>query len=156
MPWLEFVLIGAAAGYLAGFLGIGGGLVTVPALTWLFLQMPETSDSAIHYAVATSLATMLVTSFSSIVAHHRKGAVLWPVFRGMAAGLIIGAVGGAFLASALPPLRLTLVFACFALLAGLQLLLSPAISGEKPMPRGIANSAVGLLIGSIGLRGRRT
>lgn len=149
MPWLEFALIGAAAGYLAGFLGIGGGLVTVPALTWLFLHMPETRDSAIHYAVATSLATMLVTSLSSIIAHHRRGAVIWAEFRRLVGGLLIGAVGGAVLAGALAPLQLTLVFATFALLAGLQLLASPAIHGEKPLPGRAATSFVGLLIGGI-------
>ena len=149
MPWLEFALIGAAAGYLAGFLGIGGGLVTVPALSWLFLQNPATSDHAIHFAVATSLATMLVTSFSSIVAHHRKGAILWPTVFRLLAGLLIGATGGAFLASTLAPLRLTLVFACFALLAGLQLLFSPAVSGGKSLPGKPATTVVGLVIGGI-------
>lgn len=149
VPWLEFALIGAAAGYLAGFLGIGGGLVTVPALTWLFLKLPDTSESAIHYAVATSLATMLVTSLSSILAHHRRGAVLWPEFRRLLPALAIGAIGGALLAGALAPLQLTLVFACFALLAGLQLLTSPAISGEKPLPGNAVTALVGLLIGGI-------
>jgi uncharacterized membrane protein YfcA len=147
MPWLEFALIGAAAGYLAGFLGIGGGLVTVPALTWVFSQSPETNDRAIHFAVATSLATMLVTSLSSIIAHHRRGAIIWPEVRRLVLGLSIGAVGGALLAGALAPLSLTLVFAAFAFLAGLQLLLSPAISGEKPLPANAATSLVGLVIG---------
>lgn len=149
MPWLEFAIIGAAAGYLAGFLGIGGGLVTVPALTWLFLQMPETSDRAIHYAVATSLATMLVTSLSSIIAHHRRQAVFWSEVRRLAGGLLLGALAGAALASALQPARLTLVFAGFAFLAGLQLLLSPAVRGEKPLPGLAGSSVVGVLIGGI-------
>lgn len=149
MPWLEFALIGAAAGYLAGFLGIGGGLVTVPALTWLFSQLPATRASAIHYAVATSLATMLVTSLSSIIAHHRRGAIIWPEVRRLLAGLLVGAAAGAMLASALAPQRLTLVFAGFAFLAGLQLLLSPAISGVKPLPGGPVTSVVGLVIGGI-------
>lgn len=149
MPWLEFALIGAAAGYLAGFLGIGGGLVTVPALTWLFLQMPDTGERAIHYAVATSLATMLVTSLSSILAHHRKGAVMWAEVRRLLAGLLIGAGGGALLAGAMAPLQLTLVFATFALLAGLQLLTSPSITGEKPLPGKAVTWLVGLVIGSI-------
>jgi uncharacterized membrane protein YfcA len=149
MPWIEFALIGIAAGYLAGFLGIGGGLVTVPALTLVFSRIPETSDRAIHFAVATSLATMLVTSLSSIIAHHQKDAIIWPEFRRLVAGLSIGAVGGAWLAGTLAPQGLTLVFAVFALLAGLQLLLSPAISGEKALPVNAVTSIVGLAIGAI-------
>ena len=106
-------MIGAAAGYFAGFLGIGGGLVTVPALTWLFLQNPETKDQAIHFAVATSLATMMVTSLSSIIAHHLKKAILWSTVRRLLPGLLIGALVGAYLASAMSSIRLTLVFRLF-------------------------------------------
>ena len=83
---LEFALIGIAAGYLAGFLGIGGGFVVVPALTYLLMQNPATAPWAIHMAVATSLATMLVTSLSSIIAHHRKGAIRWTLVRSVTAG----------------------------------------------------------------------
>ena len=71
---LAYLLIGLLAGYLAGFLGIGGGFVVVPALTWLFLQNTDLAPFAVHMAVATSLGTMLVTSFSSILAHHRRAA----------------------------------------------------------------------------------
>ena len=149
MPWVEFAIIGAGAGYLAGFLGIGGGLVTVPALTWLFLQSPETKDHAIHFAVATSLASMLATSLSSIIAHHRREAIYWHTARMLFPGLVIGAIGGAFLATSLEPLKLTMVFAVFAFLAGLQLLLSPAIHGEKPLPGKTASGLVGAVIGSI-------
>lgn len=146
---IEFAIIGALAGFFAGFLGIGGGLVIVPALTWIFLQDPATRDNAIHFAVATSLATMLVTSLSSIIAHHRKGAVGWPTVKKLVVGLLAGAALGAVLAASLAPLRLTLVFAVFALLAGLQLLLSPAIHGEKPLPGNAVSNLVGLVIGAI-------
>lgn len=148
-PWIEFALIGAAAGYLAGFLGIGGGLVTVPALTWVFLRQAETSEHAIHYAVATSLATMLVNSLSSIIAHHRRHAVRWATVRLLLPGLVVGAIAGALLADALAPSGLTLVFAGFAALAGLQLLLSPTIEGEKPLPGNTSTMIVGVLIGSV-------
>ena len=149
VPWLEFLLIGVAAGYLAGFLGIGGGLVTVPALTFLFLQLPQTAHQAIHFAVATSLATMLLTSLSSIVAHHRHGAILWLEVRRLAPGLVAGAVLGALLAAALAPASLTVVFALFALAAGLQLLIAPAVHGEKPLPGRTTTGLVGVVIGGV-------
>jgi uncharacterized membrane protein YfcA len=147
--WLEFALIGAVAGYLAGFLGIGGGFVVVPALTLLFLREPDTAPWAIHLAVATSLATMLITSLSSIVAHHRKGAVRWPLVRSLAPGLITGAVLGALLVDHLRGEALIRVFGGFALLAGLQLLISRQPAGEKPLPGQPAISGVGLVIGGI-------
>ena len=80
---IEFLMIGLLAGYLAGFLGIGGGFVVVPALTWLLLKDSSTAPFAIHMAVATSLATMLVTSLSSIAAHHRRRAINWPLVRSL-------------------------------------------------------------------------
>lgn len=149
MPWLEFALIGAAAGYLAGFLGIGGGFVVVPALTILFLRDPATSGWAIHMAVATSLATMLVTSLSSILAHHRRGAIRWPLVRSLTGGLLVGAALGAVIADALHGDALGRVFGVFAILAGLQLMLGRSPAGERPLPGQPAVSGVGLVIGTI-------
>jgi uncharacterized membrane protein YfcA len=146
---LEFALIGLLAGYLAGFLGIGGGFVVVPALTWLFLQQDSTGPWAIHMAVATSLATMLVTSLSSIVAHHRRRAIRWPLVRSLSGGLAVGAVLGALIADALAADALGRVFGACALLAGLQLILGRKPSGERPLPGQPVVSAVGLVIGAI-------
>lgn len=147
--FLEFALIGLVAGYLAGFLGIGGGFVVVPALTWLFLRQDATAPLAIHMAVATSLATMLVTSLSSILAHHRRGAIRWPLVRSLAGGLMVGAVAGALLADALAADSLGRVFGVFALLAGAQLILGRKPTGEKPLPGQPGLTGVGLLIGAI-------
>ena len=66
MIWLWYALTGIVAGFLAGYLGIGGGLVLVPALSWLFSQDPATASVAVQMAVATSLATMLFTSMKSL------------------------------------------------------------------------------------------
>ncbi len=99
--WIELALIGLLAGYLAGFLGIGGGFIVVPALTFLFLKDPISAPWAIHMAVATSLAIMLVTSLSSLLAHHRRGAIHWPLVRSMAMGLTAGAILGAVIAAPL-------------------------------------------------------
>jgi hypothetical protein len=146
---LAYLLIGLLAGYLAGFLGIGGGFVVVPALTWLFLQNTDLAPFAVHMAVATSLGTMLVTSFSSILAHHRRRAIRWTLVRALAPGLVIGAVLGALLADRLDGEALVRVVGMFAILAGLQLVLGRKPTGEKELPGQPAVSLVGVMIGGI-------
>ncbi len=155
--WIEFALIGLLSGYLAGFLGIGGGIVVVPALTFLFLKEPATAPWAIHMAVATSLAVMLVTSMSSLLAHHRKKAIHWPLVQSMAAGLMAGAILGAALAAILQGEVLIRVFGLFAILAGFQLILSPQTEGQKPLPgqpsASIAGGSIGLISALVGIGG---
>lgn len=147
--WFEYALIGLLAGYLAGFLGIGGGFVVVPALTWLFLKDSSMAPWAIHTAIATSLATMLVTSMSSLLAHHRRGAIRWTLVRTMAAGLMVGAVMGAVIADLLPADNLAAIFGLFAILAGLQLILARQPIAEKPLPGLPGLLGTGGIIGSI-------
>lgn len=147
--WLVLLAIGLAAGFMAGFLGIGGGFVVVPALTFLFLQDPATAPWAIHMAVGTSLATMLVTSLSSILAHHRRRAIDWPLVRSLAGGLLAGSVLGAVIADNMEPERLVRVVGVFAVLAGLQLILARKPEGRKPLPGQPGASGVGLVIGTI-------
>ena len=146
---LEFAIIGVFAGYLAGFLGIGGGFVVVPALTYLFLQDTATSPAAIHMAVATSLATMLITSLSSIIAHQRKGAIRWALVRSLAAGLAVGAILGAIIADWLQGEALVRVFGAFAIAAGLQLILAKKPAGERPLPGQPGASIAAIIIGAI-------
>jgi uncharacterized membrane protein YfcA len=145
---IEFAVTGILAGFLAGFLGIGGGFVVVPALTWVFLQDPETAPWAIHMAIATSLGTMLVTSLSSVIAHHRRGAIRWPLVRSLAGGLMAGAILGAVVVDQLRGEALIRVFGGFAILAGLQLILARQPAGEKPLPGQPGLSLVGGVIGA--------
>jgi hypothetical protein len=147
--WIEYAMIGLLAGYLAGFLGIGGGFVVVPALTFLMLKDAGTAPWAIHMAVATSLATMLVTSLSSLLAHHRKGAIRWPLVRSIAAGLMAGAILGAVIADLLQGDALVRIFGLFAVMAGLQLLLARQPAGEKPLPGRAGILGVGGVIGTV-------
>jgi uncharacterized membrane protein YfcA len=98
MIWLEYALAGLFAGFLAGYLGIGGGLVLVPVLSWLFSHDPATADMAVQMAVATSLATMLFTSMSSLLSHQKHGAILWPLVKQMLPGLLAGALLGSIIA----------------------------------------------------------
>ena len=149
MIWLEFALVGLLAGFSAGYLGIGGGLVLVPALTWIFLGDEATRDLAVHLAVATSLATMLLTSLSSVVAHQRRGGIDWRVVGHLAPGLLLGAVLGAVLADRLSTPALGRVFGAYALLAGLQLLIGAAPRGERALPGPVPGTAIGSVFGAI-------
>ncbi len=103
MDPLSFALVlatGVLAGLLAGLLGIGGGLVFVPALLFVFHHQGIVPEHAMHLAVGTSLAAIVLTSSSSILAHARRENVDWPVFRGLLPGLIVRAALGAALAPA--------------------------------------------------------
>jgi len=149
MIWIEFALTGIFAGFLAGYLGIGGGLVLVPALSWIFSRDPATAGIAVQMAVATSLATMLFSSLSSVLAHHRRGAILWPEVRLLLPGLLSGALLGTVIADRISSNLLGNVFGIFALLVGLQLALGSTQSGNRPLPGRLPTSGIGLIIGSV-------
>jgi uncharacterized membrane protein YfcA len=149
MIWVEFALTGIFAGFLAGYLGIGGGLVLVPALSWIFSRDPATAGIAVQMAVATSLATMLFSSLSSVLAHQRRGAILWPIVKLLLPGLLVGALLATVIADRISSTSLGQVFGVFALLVGLQLFRGSAQMGHRPFPGRIRCSATGLAIGSV-------
>ena len=113
--------LGIVAGLLAGTLGLGGGVVIVPALLMIFPLMGFSPAITAQLAVATSLATIAATSVSAILGHQRLGAVRWPVALPMSAGILAGAVAGAFVASALPSAILARLFGVFAMLIAAQM-----------------------------------
>ena len=149
MIWIEFALTGIVAGFLAGYLGIGGGLVLVPVLVYILSREPATAAYATHMAVATSLSTMLLTSLSSIAAHHRRGAVRWPLTAQLAPALLAGAIGGALIAHRLTSDVLAAVFGAFATVVGVHML-----SGKKQDVHGrpagpVKNSLAGVVFGAV-------
>lgn len=114
MELIIYLLIGAIAGFTAGLFGVGGGLIIVPILYVVFTQLHYDPAVIMHIAVGTSLATIIVTSFSSVSAHHKKGAVLWPVFRNLAPGLVLGSFLGAGIADLMSGQHLQLLIGIFA------------------------------------------
>lgn len=144
-----YVLLGGIAGLLAGLLGIGGGLVMVPGLLWLFVLGGVESTALTQLAVGTSLAVIVFTAAVSTAAHHRHRAVQWPVVARLAPGLVLGAVLGATLADRLDSLALRRVFALFELLVALQLLLDLRPSPARALPAGPALAGAGGLIGLV-------
>jgi uncharacterized protein len=119
---INLLLLGAVAGTLAGLLGVGGGIVIVPVFVWIFQSHAEIPITHLmHIAIGTTLATIVITSTSSIIAHHRRGAVHWSIVWQFVPGIIIGALLGAVIADALPSETLQVIFAIFILFVSAQL-----------------------------------
>jgi uncharacterized membrane protein YfcA len=113
------LLIGGIAGVIGGLLGVGGGIVLVPAFFYAFGALGYGGDQLMQVCVATSLATIVVTSLRSLQGHNRKGAVDWQVLKTWGPALVIGAAVGTFVASQVSSLVLQAVFGALAGLAGL-------------------------------------
>jgi hypothetical protein len=159
---IAYGLLGAFAGTLAGLLGVGGGLVIVPVL--IFLWQPEIlggaplgGSQAVQLAIGTSLAVIVFTSFSSVSAHHRHGSVLWPVFWRLTPGILLGTFLGAMLASSLPQNDLKTVFGLFELLVAAQMMMGIRKLKQWDMPGplglGLAGSIIGAISALVGIGG---
>jgi uncharacterized membrane protein YfcA len=108
-----YCLTGAFAGFSAGLLGIGGGLIIVPVLFFIFSSQGYEQQHLMHMALATSLATIIITSISSTLAHHKKRAVLWPIVLLLTPGICLGAWLGASFAAQLDTSILKPIFGLF-------------------------------------------
>lgn len=138
------------AGILAGLLGIGGGIVIVPVLVWIFEANPEIPAAYLmHIALGTSLATVVTTSVSSIRSHHKRGAVQWPIVWQLIPGLIIGTLLGAILADALSSEMLRHFFAVFILFNAVQMGLNLKPSAHRKIPGRLGMGTVGWIIGKL-------
>lgn len=160
MGWQLFaalILLGSAAGFAAGLLGIGGGMLLVPFLTILFTAQDFPLEHVVHMAIATSLATILFTSASSVRAHHQRGAVMWREVKLLAPGIVIGSLLGAQVASRLPTPWIALVFALFVGFSATQMILErkPKPHRDLPKPAGIigVGAAIGLASSLVGTGG---
>lgn len=154
---IELALMGICAGFLAGLLGIGGGMIMVPFMTIILESQGFPADYVVKMAVATSLATICFTSLSSVRAHHKRGAVLWPVVRVLAPGILVGALIGAQIAVALPTKILGMVFSLFIAFSATQMFLDrkPKPTRTLPGPAGMfgMGGVIGLLSSVVGAGG---
>lgn len=154
---LALLVLGAAGGFAAGLLGIGGGMVLVPFITLILTAQGFTAEHIVHVAIATSLATIMFTSVSSVRAHHKRGAVLWPIVKLLAPGILIGSWIGPWIGSQMNASALAGFFAGFVALSATQMLIDkkPAASRELPKAPGMfaAGGAIGTLSGLVGAGG---
>ena len=154
---IAFLVLGAATGFAAGLLGIGGGMLLVPFITLLMVSKEFPSELVVHMAIATSLATIIFTSISSVRAHHKRGAVSWNIVKLLAPGILIGSWIGPWIGKQLSASGLALFFALFVTFSATQMLLDkkPAASRELPKAPGMlgAGGIIGVLAGLVGAGG---
>lgn len=147
MEFALYLLTGAIAGFVAGLFGVGGGLIIVPILTFIFIEQRFPDTHILHLALGTSLASIIFTSLASIHTHHRHGAVYWLAFHRITPGVVIGTLTGSVLAAALSTPVLTIVFVLFVFYVATQILLGFRPKASRRLPGTLATSAVGTVIG---------
>jgi uncharacterized membrane protein YfcA len=152
LMWLVplLLLAGAVAGVLAGLLGVGGGIVIVPALYHIFGYLGIDDSVRMHLAVGTSLATIIPTSVRSVMAHHERGSFDRALFNGWVPGIILGVIAGTWLANLANFSVLTLVFAIVALLVSIYMALgNPAWKLHEGLPANPLNSLLASIVGAL-------
>ncbi len=155
---LELASLGLVAGFLAGLLGIGGGMLMVPFLTYMLSHRGVDANLAVKMAIATSMATIIFTSLSSVRAHHKKGAVRWDLVKGLAPGIVLGSMLGSLgIFALIKGTSLALFFALFVGFSATQMFLDKKPSASRQMPgfagQLSAGGFIGMLSGLVGAGG---
>ena len=145
---IALLIMGAVIGFLAGLLGLGGGMTMVPLLTLAFTHQGFASDHVVHMAIATATATILFTSVASVREHQRHRAIVWPVVVGMAPGMILGSLAGAQVVGKMSTPVLSAFFGAFVAAAATNILLDRKPKATRELPGRVGLTAVG---GGIGL-----
>jgi uncharacterized membrane protein YfcA len=143
---LILIGVGAVAGTLAGLLGIGGGIIIVPVLALVFDSQGISHKVFMHVAIGTSLATIVITSLSSIRAHQKHQAIHWPVFRQIMPGILVGAFMGAVIAKYISGPDLRLIFGIFMLFVSAQMMFGNTTKPHRQLP-----GTIGMFVGGTGI-----
>jgi len=147
---LELAVLGVGTGFLAGLLGIGGGMLMVPFLTIILGNRGVPADLAVKMAIATSMATIIFTSISSVRAHHKRGAVRWDIVKRLAPGIVIGSlIGSLGVFSLLKGTALAIFFALFVSFSATQMFLDKKPKPTRQMPGTAGQLGAGGVIGFV-------
>ncbi len=145
---LELALLGAGTGFLAGLLGIGGGMLMVPFITLIMSGRGVAPDLAVKMAIATSMATIIFTSMSSVQAHHKRGAVRWDIVKRLAPGIVVGSIIGSLgVFALLKGAYLAIFFGLFVSFSATQMFLDKEPKPTRQMPGTAGQFAAGGFIG---------
>lgn len=152
-----YAVSGIAVGILAGLLGVGGGIIIVPLLNAVFAWQGCSPDVVQHLSLGTSLGTIVFTSISSFRAHNSRGGVRWDIWRQITPGIIIGTLGGSFIAGSLSTAFLKVFFVLFLFVVGTQFLLDlkpkPSRHIPGPLGTGLTGTGIGLISSFVGIGG---
>ena len=143
-----FLALGGIVGFLAGLLGLGGGMTMVPLLTFVFARQGFAPEHVVHMAVATATATILFTSLASMREHHRHRAILWPVVATLAPGIIVGSLVGPQVVAGMSSALLSAFFGVFVAAAATNILIDRKPKPTRELPGTFGLTMVG---GGIGL-----
>jgi uncharacterized membrane protein YfcA len=146
---LAYFIVGALVGFLAGLLGIGGGMTLVPVLAAMFAAQHFAPAHTVHLALGTGMASILFTATASVRAHHRLGGVDWSLVRRIGPGMVAGTLLSSALSGWLPQRVLALAFAAIVYAGATQILLGRTPAATRSLPAPPALLAVGLLIGVV-------
>lgn len=145
---VELALLGIGTGFLAGLLGIGGGMLMVPFITIIMSHRGVGPDLAIKMAIATSMATIIFTSMSSVWAHHGRGAVRWDIVKRLAPGIVTGSIVGSLgVFALLKGAYLAIFFGLFVSFSATQMFLNKKPKATRQMPGTAGQFAAGGFIG---------
>lgn len=147
--WWAFLLLGAAVGFFAGLLGVGGGGIMVPILTSLFISLDFVQSQQVHIALGTSMAAIIVTAFASARSHQKHQAIVWPAVKALSPGIVLGTLGASFIAASVPSLPLAIFFSLFMAFVALQLILNIKPKPTRQLPGNLPLAGVGFAIGGI-------
>jgi len=147
--WLGYAAIGAAVGFFAGMLGIGGGAIMVPLLVMLFEAQGLPKAHILHLAVGSAMATILFTSVSSVRAHAARGAIRWDIARNVTPGILAGGLVGSWIASFIPPLAFAAIFTVVIYVAATNLLLDRKPKASREPPGFVGMFVFGFLVSAL-------
>lgn len=145
--WLAYPLWGIVVGLLAGLLGVGGGLITVPFLVYIhyFQGFPEAT--ALKSVLGSSMATIMFTAYSSMMAHHKNGNVEWKIAGAITPGLLVGSLSGGFVVALISETLVAGIFVSFTLYTALQMFFDWKITTKRALPNFWGLSLFGVLTG---------
>jgi len=150
MTWIAiYFAVGAFIGFLAGLLGIGGGMTLVPVLAAMFTAQHFAPDHVVHLALGTGMASIMFTSSASVRAHHRLGGVDWSLVRRVGPAMVAGTLLSTALSAWIPQRALALAFSVIVYAGATQILLGRKPSAARTLPSTPALIAIGVAIGVV-------